>query len=111
MADRGGLTNMPEKDFEILINSETAIRVYRNTVSGRLVTFAIVLLIYHGDDWIDIQRFDTAHGCPHQDILGKKGGLLQKIWYDDLSPKQVFSLAISTFKSNHEQIKADFLAH
>ena len=56
---------MPEKDFEILINSETAIRVYRNTVSGRLVTFAIVLLIYHGDDWIDIQRFDTAHGCPH----------------------------------------------
>ena len=52
---------MPEKDFEILINAETAIRVYRNTVSGRLVTFAIVLLIYHGDDWIDIQRFDTAH--------------------------------------------------
>ena len=32
---------MAEKNFEILINSETAIRVYRNTVSGRLVTFAI----------------------------------------------------------------------
>jgi len=69
---------MPEKDFEILINSETAIRVYRNTVSGRLVTFAIVLLIYHGDDWIDIQRFDTAHGCPHQDILGKKADCYKK---------------------------------
>jgi len=97
--------------FEILINAETVIRVYRNTESGRLISFAIVLLIYHGDDWIDIQRFDTAHGCPHLDILGKKGGLLQKIWYDDLSSKQVFALAISTFKLNYEKIKAQFLAH
>ena len=38
-------------------------------------------------------------------------GCMLKIQYDDLSSKQVFSLAISTFKSNHEQIKAQFLAH
>jgi hypothetical protein len=68
-------------------------------------------LIYHDEEWVDVQRSDTAHGCPHQDILGKKGGLLQKVWYDDLISKEVFTLAISTFKSNHEKIKEDFFAH
>ena len=102
---------MPEKNFEIWINSTTAVRVFRNTISGRLVSFAIVLLVNHDEEWVDVQRFDTAHGCPHQDIFGKKGGLLQKVWYDDLSSKEVFTLAISTFKSNHEKIKEDFFAH
>jgi hypothetical protein len=101
---------MPEKNFEIWIDSSTAIRVYRNTISGRLVSFAVVLLNLHNGEWVDIQRFDTAHGCPHRDILGKKGGLLQKIWYDDLSSKEVFALAISIFESNYEQIKRDYFA-
>jgi len=102
---------MPEKDFEIWINETTSIRIRRVTQSGRLASFSVVLITLHGEEWIDVCRFDTAHGCPHQDIIGKNGGLLQKVWYDQLTPKEVFSLAITKFQNEHERIKSNYFAH
>jgi len=102
---------MPEKEFQIWIDAATAIRIRRFTQSGRLASFAVILVILHDGEWIDISRFDTAHGCPHQDILGKSAGLLQKVWYDDLTSKEVFALAINTFRRNHDNIKSNYFAH
>lgn len=102
---------MPRRNFEIWIDGTTAIRIYQNTHRGRLVSFAVVLVALFEDEWIAVGRFDTAHGVPHQDILGHKGGLLEKVWYDDTPPKDVFGLAIATFQENHEQIKNDYLLH
>jgi len=100
---------MPEKDFQIIIDAETVIRVYLHTHRGRLVGFSVVLIVLHRGEWIDVGRFDSAHGIPHQDVLGKKAGLRDKVWYDNLTPKEVFALAISTFRQHHEQIKKDYL--
>ena len=102
---------MPQKVFEIVINPTTVIRVFQHSHLGRLVRFSVVLLILQDEGWIDVGRFDSAHGTPHQDILGKTKGLRSKLWYDDLTAKQVFALAISTFRNNHEQITDDFLAN
>jgi len=71
----------------------------------------VVLLVFDGEAWIDVGRFDSAHGTPHQDILGKRKGLREKVWYDDLTAKQVFALAISTFRNNHDEIKNDYFAN
>jgi len=95
---------MPEKTFIIWLNAETRILVYRVTDRGRYVSFAVILTILSEEGWTDVGRFDTAHGIPHRDILGKEKGLLQKIWYDDLSPRNVFHLAISTFKEQYRDI-------
>jgi len=102
---------MPERDFEIWIDGTTAIRIYQSTHRGRLVSFVVVLVALIEGKWIAVGRFDTAHGIPHQDILGYKEGLLEKVWYDDAAPKDVFGLAIATFQENHEQIKNDYLSH
>ncbi len=102
---------MPQKVFEIVINPTTVIRVFQHSHLGRLVGFSVVLLILHEDEWIDVGRFDSAHGTPHRDVLGKTKGLREKVWYDEFTPRQVFALAIATFRKNHAQISHDFLAN
>jgi hypothetical protein len=71
----------------------------------------VVLVALFEGKWIAVGRFDTVHGVPHQDILGYKDGLSEKLWCHDILPKDVFSLAIATFQENHEQIKTDYLSH
>ena len=102
---------MPQKVYEIVINPATVIRVFSHTHLGRLIGFSVVLLFFDGDAWIDIGRFVSAHGTPHQDILGKRKGLREKVWYDNLTAKQVFALAISTYRNNHDEIKNDYFAN
>jgi hypothetical protein len=41
----------------------------------------------------------------------KEKELLQKVWYDDISPKKVFHTAIKAFKEDHERIISDYLAN
>jgi len=50
-----------------------------------------------------VARYDCAHGTPHQDILGIKGGTLAKQWFFDSSRKEAFQNAISDFKANAEE--------
>ena len=98
------LSLMPDSAFNIWLENNVRILVIRSTQKGRYVSFAVVLTMQTEQGWVDVARFDTAHGIPHQDILGKKAGLLQKIWYDDISPKEVFHLAITTFQKDYELI-------
>jgi hypothetical protein len=100
---------MPERDFEIWIDETTRILVSRTTAQGALISFAVILMVYHGDSWIDIGRYDTAHGIPHQDVLHRRK-LAKKIWFDDLSPKEVFAQAIENYRKNHALILHDYLA-
>lgn len=99
---------MPEDNFEIWLDNETKILVIRHTDKGHYVAFAVVLVLLTETGWVQIGRFDTAHGTAHQDVLGRKAGLLQKIWLDHLSPRQAFQLAISTFEQNYERIRDQY---
>ena len=102
---------MPDTAFFIPLGEDRRILVMRSTSKGRYHSFAVVLMVLADGVWIDVGRFDTAHGLPHRDILGKRKGLLQKVWYDDISPKEVFHTAIKTFKEDHERIVSDYLAN
>ena len=102
---------MPEKEFEIWLDATTRILIRRGTQGGRLTHFAVVLLALADGEWVDIARFDTAHGCPHEDVIGQTGGLLQKIWHDNLSYRQAFELAIRTFRKDYETIRQKYLAN
>ena len=50
----------------------------------------------------NIARYDTAHGLPRRDVLGRKKGLLTKHWFPNVPFGRVLGLAISDFKANHE---------
>jgi len=49
--------------------------------------------------------------CPTGMFWVKEKELLQKVWYDDISPKKVFHTAIKAFKEDHERIISDYLAN
>lgn len=100
---------MPDQDFEIWLSGETKILIFRSTERRRYTSFAVVLMHFLHGVWTNVGRFDSAHGIPHQDVLGHKSGLLQKIWYDTLTPKQAFKFAIRNFQENHENIIAKYL--
>ena len=102
---------MPESAFFIWISPERRILVVRSTTQGRYNSFSVVLMVLSAGGWVDVSRFDTAHGIPHRDILGHRKGLLQKVWFDEISPKEVFHLGIQTFKDDHERIIAEYFAN
>jgi len=102
---------MPQKRFEIWLQATMRMVVLRDTQQGRMRAFAVVLLALIDGEWVDIARCDTAHGCPHEDVLGRKAGLLQKIWHDNLSHRQAYDFAIRRYRQDHENIRAQFLAH
>jgi hypothetical protein len=99
---------MPLKEFQIWIDGFTFIRARRLNEGGDILSFAVVLMAFDGDIWVDIARFDTSHGQAHQDVLGKKQGLFRKIWYRDLEPDEVFEFAIELFRNEHASIREQF---
>ena len=76
-----------------------------------MTSFAVVLLTLVEGEWVDFARFDSAHGCPHEDVLGRKTGLLQKVWHDGRSYGQAYELAINRFRNDDESIRREYLAH
>lgn len=85
--------------------------VDRTTVRGSITIFSVVLLVYLEGEWIDITRYDTAHGVPHRDIIGKKQGLRFKRWMDDIDINYAFEYAIRDCTGNARQYLADYLSH
>jgi hypothetical protein len=71
---------MPDSAFNIWLENDVRILVIRSTQKGRYASFAVVLTIQTEQGWLDVARFDTAHGIPHQDVLGKKAGRPRKFF-------------------------------
>jgi len=101
---------MPEKAWTVAFG-DFALIVRRTTLKGELNDFAVVLLAFVSGKWVDITRYDTAHGTPHRDILGAKRGLRFKRWMDDIAFAEAFNYAIRDCTENAEIYLADFLAH
>lgn len=101
---------MPEKEWTTSMGA-FALLLRRRTEGGKVLSFAVVLFAFHGGDWIDISRYDTAHGYAHRDVLGFKEGLRGKLPMPTLSFNQAFRYAIRDFEENAENYFADFLAH
>ena len=87
------------------------LRIQRRTESGEIASFAVVLFADIQDEWVNISRYDTAHGYPHRDVLGKREGLRGKLRMTKLNKKEVFRYAIRDLTENAENYLEDFLAH
>jgi len=101
---------MPKKEWVVFFG-EFQLLVRRRTQDGEVISFAVVLLTLHDGRWLDITRYDTAHGYPHRDVLGLNEGLRGKLRVTKLSLKQAFRYAIRDLTENAENYLEDFLAH
>jgi hypothetical protein len=93
---------MPEKEFFVWLESAGFV-AWRETVDGVTVSFRVVLLAEINGERQCVARYDCAHGSPHQDILGLRGGMLAKHWFFESSSEEVFQYAIRDFKANAEE--------
>ena len=93
---------MPKKYYKIKLLGGAAIHVYFETASGIIIDFVVKLVFEINSRYYEIIRFDTAHGCPHKDVLNVEGKVIRKIWYDFLDHKQALDVAIKDLKDNHE---------
>jgi hypothetical protein len=94
---------MPTKDFRIWINEKTYIVVDLVMVRGQVVSFVVRLMRIENEKEINVARYDTAHGAPHRDVLGKRSGLICKEWFFSMALSKVMQDAISDFKVNYEK--------
>lgn len=101
---------MPKKEWVVFFG-EFQLLVRRRTQDGEVISFAVVLLTLNDGRWLDISRYDTAHGYPHRDVLGLNEGLRGKLRVTKLSLKQAFRYAIRDLTENAENYLEDFLAH
>ena len=101
---------MPLKSWNIDLG-EFQIAVRRETESGDLVDFRVVLLAWDGSDWVCVTRYDCAHGFPHQDVLGLRAGLLYKREFPGFTHDEVFDYALRDFQKNYEEHTRFFRAH
>jgi hypothetical protein len=99
---------VPSKHYRIWLDDRTYIAVEFVMVRGRVVLFVVRLMRIEGDEEANIARYDTAHGAPHRDSIGRKKGLLRKEWFPDLTLDIVLRNAIFDFRANYEKYIAQF---
>ncbi|MFZ4860064.1 MAG: DUF7718 family protein [Desulfuromonadaceae bacterium] len=90
---------MPVRYYAILLKDGIEIHVFFETNQGILVRY-VVKLVRNG--YQEVIRFDSAHDCPHKDILGVDGKVKRKVWFELLDNKQGLDLAIKDLKDNYE---------
>ena len=79
-------------------------------LKGRIVSFVVRLMMSHPDGTeANVARYDTAHGTPHLDLLGRRHGLLRKTWYLDTTLDGMLRWAVSDFKRRYEDYIRNYL--
>jgi len=72
-----------DKDSRIIV----AFQRERNEISNFVVVLATKLtdIGYNIEKWVQVLRFDNAHGYPHMDKLDKDGNKVEIIKFDYLT--------------------------
>lgn len=99
---------MPEKSYTIWLSDVCFINVHFETFNGRVVMFVVRLSLADGQKVRSIARYDTAHGCPHLDMVDGKGRLLEKRWLLGMSLEEALQSAITDFRNNYENYIEEF---
>jgi hypothetical protein len=93
------------KEYFLVLKEEVIAYVFFRTTKGEVTEFVVKLLCMFGDEWYEVLRYDSGHGCPHKDILNIDGEVIRKIWYDFLDNGQALTMAITDIKDNFEFYK------
>ncbi|MHB8524077.1 MAG: DUF7718 family protein [Limisphaerales bacterium] len=100
---------MPSKEYRIWLAESAYIVVDFVMLRGCIVSFVVRLMCLQAGREVNVARYDTAHGAPHRDVLGKRAGLLAKTWYLEADLSQVLRQAVNDFKRHHESYIATYL--
>jgi hypothetical protein len=98
---------MPLKEWKKPLPDGFMMLVRRDTVLGKIVDFAVVL-VHDGEC---ITRYDSSHGFAHRDILGRREGLIKKKIYPNMTFKEAFRHALNDIPSNYREYFAFFDGH
>jgi hypothetical protein len=98
---------MPLKEWEIFLPEGFKIIIRKETVLGKWIDFAVVLVF----DGVCITRYDCSHDFPHRDVLGREGGLIRKERCWNMTMKEAFDHAILDLKSDYSQHYNFFASH
>ena len=93
---------MPKKYFTIELAKRVEIHIYFETLNGLVISYVVKLVLSVGKRYYEVVRFDSAHGCPHKDILDEKGVVVRKIWFESLDNQQGLDMAVKDIKDNYE---------
>ncbi len=99
---------MPEKFYRDWLDERTSIVVEFSTIEGRVVSFVVRLMLGSESTEKCVARYDTAHGCPHLDIVNSKGHLLEKDWLLGMSLAEALRFAIDDFRLNYASYIKNF---
>ena len=91
-----------EKEYFLEIAWGTIIYVNFNVNKGEVEAFVVKLIANFEDEWHEVLRYDSGHGCPHKDILNTEGEVIRKIWYDFLDNGQALTMAVADIRENNE---------
>jgi hypothetical protein len=88
------------KEYFVEISDDTKVYVFINTEKGKVIEFVVKLMSIYKDEWHEVLRYDSGHGCPHKDILDRNRKVKRKVWYDFLDNGQALTMAILDLKEN-----------
>jgi hypothetical protein len=92
---------MPERTYNICLDENSYLVVEFATVDGRVVSFVVRLMGISGNSEKCVARYDTAHGCPHLDVVDTQGRLREKKWLLGMSLAEALRFAIDDFRLNY----------
>ena len=99
--------------FSIPVDEDLVIEVEFGFTRGLPVPFVVRLIAEVDGRSVCVSRFDSAHldQPPHRDVLGLRGGLLLKEFYDDLDYGAAVKYARDDFRQHGSDYYQDFLHH
>ena len=98
---------MALKEWEIPLPDGFILLIRKETLFGKWIGFAVVLA-FEGEC---ITRYDTAHGRPHRDLLGKEKGWIGKEICSTMEMKAAFEYAINDLTAKSKSYYAYFCAN
>ena len=98
---------MPETSYTLPVGTDTRIRHYHRTQSGKVVEFVVQLEVEVRGTWKPAIRYDTAHGFAHIDRYNLKGRAKKEKLA--LSFGQALTRAEREIKQNWLAYRAKFL--
>jgi predicted RNase H-like HicB family nuclease len=73
---------VPKKYYRVELTGGTEIQVFFETTNGWVINFVVKLIILFEGGHYEVVRYDTAHGCPHKDVLDIDGNVKRKVWFE-----------------------------
>ena len=106
---------MIKKVIKIQLDNNSRIIVVFQREKTEIISFVVVLetkiknLKDGKFEWVQVLRFDNAHGYPHMDKLDKDGNKIEVVKFDYLTNKEALSMAVDLIKNNYGGFISEFL--